>query len=111
MNHVFLDIVSYSFFEASLSESFAPSWSYKTLLLHSAKKCLKKSVGRNCLSYDEILTLITEVEAVHNSRPLTYVSSEDVEEPLTPSHLLIGYRILTLPDPSTPEDPDYSLAE
>lgn len=42
-----------------------------------------------------------------NSRPLTYVSSEEVEEPLTPSHLLVGYRILTLPDPSLPADPDY----
>ena len=77
-------------------------------MIKSAKRCLRKSIGRNCLSYDELITLITEVEAVLNSRPLTYVSSEDVEEPLTPSHLLIGYRILTLPDPSTPEDPDYS---
>ena len=43
-----------------------------------------------------------------NSRPLTYISSEDAEEPLTPSHLLVGYRILTLPDPSVPADSDYS---
>ena len=39
-----------------------------------------------------------EVEAVLNSRPLTYVYSEDVEEPLMPSRLLIGRRLLTLPD-------------
>ena len=77
-------------------------------MIRSAKRCLKKSIGRNCLSHDELLTLVTEVEAVLNSRPLSYVSSEDVEEPLTPSHLLVGYRLLTLPDPPTPEDPDYS---
>lgn len=77
-------------------------------MIKSAKRCLRKSVGRNCLSYDEFLTLIIEVEAVLNSRPLAYLSSEDVEEPLTPSHLLVGYRILTLPDPTIPDDPDYS---
>ncbi len=77
-------------------------------MIKSAKRCLKKAIGKNCLTYDELLTLVIEVEAVLNSRPLTYVSSEDVEEPLTPSHLLVGYRILTLPDPSVPDDPDYS---
>ena len=60
------------------------------------------------VSYDELLTLVIEVEAVLNSQPLTYISSEDVEEPLTPSHLLVGYRILTLPDSSVPDDPEYS---
>ena len=74
-------------------------------MIKSAKRCLKKSVGKNCLSHDELLTLVTEVEAVLNSRPLTYVSSEDIEEPLTPSHLLGGF---TLPDPSIPDDQDYS---
>ena len=63
---------------------------------------------KNCLSHDELLTLVAEVEAVLNSWPLTYISSEDVEEPLTPSHLLVGYRILTLPDPSISDDQDYS---
>ena len=33
-----------------------------------------------------------------NSRPLTYVSSEDIEEPLTPSHLMTGRRMLLIPD-------------
>ena len=73
-------------------------------MVKSAKRCLKKVIGRNCLTYDELLTLVTEVEAVLNSRPLSYVSSEDVEEPLTPSHLLVGFRLLTLPDPPVPDD-------
>lgn len=77
-------------------------------MIKSAKRCLKKSIGRNCLTHDELLTLVVEVEAVLNSRPLTYISSEDAEEPLTPSHLLVGYRILTLPDPSIPDNSDYS---
>ena len=77
-------------------------------MIKSAKRCLKKSIGKNCLTHDELLTLVTEVEAVLNSRPLTYVSSEDTTEPLTPSHLLVGYRILTLPDPTIPDDSDYT---
>ena len=28
----------------------------------------------------------------------SYVSAEDIEEPLTPSHLIVGRRILNLPD-------------
>ena len=39
-----------------------------------------------------------EVESIVNSRPLTYVAASDWEEPITPSHLLIGRRVLNLPD-------------
>ena len=70
-------------------------------MIKSAKRCLKKSVERASVTYDELSTLVTEIEAVLNSRPLTYVSTVDLEEPLTPSHLLLGYRILSLPDPTT----------
>ena len=35
---------------------------------------------------------------VLNSRPLTYVSSSDMDKPLTPSHLLVGRRIMSSPD-------------
>ena len=55
-------------------------------------------------------TLVIEVEGVLNSRPLTSVYADDVTEPLTPSHLLVGYRVLSLPDASVLEDAsdDYS---
>ena len=76
-------------------------------MIKSAKRCLKKAIGRANLTYDELLTLLTEIEAVLNSRPLSYVSMDDLEEPLTPSHLLLGYRVLSLPDRTPSDDPDY----
>ena len=77
-------------------------------LIRSAKRCLKKTVGRACLTYDELLTIATDVEGVLNSRPLTYVSTDDQEEPLTPSHLMMGYRVMSLPDVSFQDDPNYN---
>jgi hypothetical protein len=62
------------------------------------KKCLRKIIGRAKFSFDELLTAVTEIESVLNSRPISYVSSTDLEEPLTPFHLLVGRRLSSLPD-------------
>ena len=56
-------------------------------------------------------TILIEVEAVLNSRPLTYpyVDINDAS-PLTPSNFLCGHRLLTLPDTRVSvkeSDPDY----
>ena len=67
-------------------------------MVRSTKRCLRKMIGQAKISLDELLTAVTEVEAIVNSRPLLYVTSDDLEEPLTPSHLLVGWRVLSLPD-------------
>ena len=67
-------------------------------LVKSFKRCLHKITGQVKFTYDELNTVLVEVEAVVNSRPLTYVSLDDFEELLTLSHLLIGRRLLSLPD-------------
>ena len=75
-------------------------------MIKSTKRCLRKVVGRAKLYYDELSTVLVEIEAVINSRPLTYLSAEDLDEPLTPSHFLCGRRILSLPDGLFEEDTD-----
>ena len=67
-------------------------------MVQSTKCCLCKMLGRASLSYEELLTVIVEIEGVINSRPISYISAADREEPLTPSHLIVGRRLLSLPD-------------
>ena len=55
-------------------------------------------MGQAKLSLDELHTAIVEVESIVSSRSLLYLTSGDMEEPLTPSHLLIGRQVLNLPD-------------
>ena len=59
---------------------------------------LKKVLGRANISLLMLETLATEIEALLNDRPLTYVSTDVQDaEPLTPAHLLYGRKIITLP--------------
>ena len=61
------------------------------------KQCLKKILGTARLSFDEMHTVITEIEVILNSHPLSYFDVEDIDEALTPSHLMHDKRLLTLP--------------
>ena len=60
------------------------------------KRCLRKALGNIKLSFDELCTVRTEVEATCNSRPLTYHYSDLGKEVLTPSHLSVGRRLAPL---------------
>jgi len=67
--------------------------------VRSVKGAVKKSVGMKCLTKAELETVLHEVEACVNSRPLTFLSDEVSEEsPLTPSHFLIGKSNVYEPD-------------
>ncbi|GFX39110.1 integrase catalytic domain-containing protein [Trichonephila clavipes] len=60
-------------------------------LVRVIKELLKRTLGKAILTYEELLTVLCDCEAVVNSRPLTYVS-EDPNDliPLTPSLFLNG---------------------
>ena len=57
------------------------------------------------LSLDELTTIITEIEAILNSRPLTF-TYDDLNEPspISPSILLTGKLLTSLPDPLNDEE-------
>jgi len=60
-------------------------------LIGLTKMALKKVLGRAFVTPTVLQTLIVEIEAVLNNRPLTYVLSDlNDPEPLTPSHMLCG---------------------
>ena len=69
-------------------------------LIRSTKHCLVKIIGRALLNFQELHTILVEMEGVLNSRPLTYVSDESdgISYPLTPSHLKNGRNINRLPN-------------
>ena len=46
------------------------------------------------LRYKELTTVTSEVEAVVNSRPLTHIYEDEVEEVLTLSHFYCGRQLL-----------------
>lgn len=66
----------------------------------SIKFHLKRVAGNQVLTYEELNTLLTQIEACLNSRPLCPVS-EDIDDlqALTPSHFLIGEPLVTPPQP------------
>ena len=64
-------------------------------MVQVVKRPLRKISRRNNVSYDELLTIINEIEAVVNSRPLCYLYSDDVDQVLTSSHLLTGKRLIS----------------
>ncbi|GFQ69373.1 integrase catalytic domain-containing protein [Trichonephila clavata] len=54
------------------------------------KTCLRKIIGRSSLSLNELETVFIEIEAMINSRPITYIYDDPSEpSPLTPAHFLI----------------------
>lgn len=66
----------------------------------SAKHQLYRVVGETRLTYEELYTVLKQVEACLNSRPLSPLSTDPNDlTPLTPGHFLIGDSLLAILEP------------
>ena len=45
------------------------------------------------VDYEDLLTILVEIQRVTNNRPLTYNYNDVDSEPLTPKHLMFGRRL------------------
>lgn len=70
--------------------------------IKSTKYHLKRIMGNSTLTFEEITTLLYQIEACLNSRPLCPLTSDPSDTTaLTPGHFLIGDALLAPPENST----------
>ena len=63
-------------------------------IVRSVKNAIKKTIHCTTIPYIEMVTLLAEISAVINSRPLTFVSDNHQDtQALTPAHILLGKTI------------------
>ena len=90
----------------------SPWWGgFYERLIGIVKSYLKKVVGKSFLNYEEMNTVLIDIEQTLNSRPLTYVEEDNHQETLTPFHLLYGRDIntenISCKTSSQSDDPEY----
>lgn len=70
--------------------------------VRAAKHHLRRVLNGHHLTYEELATLLCQVEACLNSRSLCPLSADPTDlEALTPGHFLIGEAPINIPEPST----------
>ena len=79
-------------------------------MVGSVKRCSQKVLRNSKFSKDELLTISVQIEGTLNSRPLTYEYNEPETETLTPSHLIFGRRIKSLPDVPVEEEAEDEIS-
>ena len=82
------------------SPNFGGLWKAE---VKSTKYHLRRVIGNQQLTFEQMTTLLCEVETCLNSRPLSSISNDSTDLlPLTPGHFLTGRPITTAPEPGFP---------
>lgn len=91
----------------------APWWGgWWKRVIRITKETLRRALGRSSLSTEKLGTTLCEVEAVINSRPLTYLSTDDDGSyPITPAHFWLGKPKTWLPQDRGPLEPSSTNSE
>ncbi|CAG9124118.1 unnamed protein product, partial [Plutella xylostella] len=94
-------------FIPSYSPVFAGLWE---AAVKSVKHHLKRILGSQVFTYEQLYTLLVQIEGILNSRPITPMSS-DVEDLsfLTPGHFLTGAPLTCIPDQDLTNTPDNQI--
>ena len=75
--------------------------------MKSAKHHLRRVIGLQRLDFEEFITILTQIEACLNSRPLCATTSHSIDgiQVLTPGHFLIGRPLLAYPETTITSEP------
>jgi len=69
--------------------------------IKSAKRLLRSVYGESLMTFEELSTVLTKIEATLNSRPICPLSNDPHDgDYLSPGHFLIGTPLLAPPEPS-----------
>ena len=81
-------------------------------LVGLTKRALRKTIGNQCLTEKQLVTTLTETEAVVNSRPLVYVD-DDINSSmiLTPSNFLSFHSQHIFPNVLNDPDPEFEVVK
>ncbi|XP_076230255.1 uncharacterized protein LOC143175832 [Nomia melanderi] len=95
-------------FIPSISPNFGGLWE---AAVKSFKHHLRRVMGDNLYTFEHFNTIVIEIEAILNSRPLTPLSS-DPNDPsaLTPAHFLIGNSLTGMPETNFHDVPSNRLS-
>ena len=72
-------------------------------MVQSTRRCLKKTIiGHTSLTFEELRTIVVEIESTVNNRPLSYIYDDikEISHCLTPTGLIHGHCLSGLPNDS-----------
>lgn len=78
--------------------------------IKSTKYHLRRATGNRTLTFEQLTTVLSQIEALLNSRPLCPLSTDPRDLTcLTPGHFLIGKALTAFPERDVSEIPDNRL--
>ncbi|CAG7785122.1 unnamed protein product [Allacma fusca] len=84
-------------FNPTSSPHFGGLWESGVRLF---KGHMKRVIGATTLNFEEFTTILTQIEACINSRPITPLSSDPNDlSALTPGHFVVGEPLNSIPEP------------